>query len=365
MRALLVLNDGSTYTGESIGAKGTTLGEVVFSTCMTGYQEMLTDPSYAGQLLTLTYPLIGNYGVAPEDFESSRVQVAGLIVKHLCGGPSNWRSVGTLNDFLAGHNVVGIQGVDTRALTRHLRNQGVMMGAISTEATPSELLQKIKDAPDYGSIDFTRLVSTDSVYVWQGGLRPGEHKFDIALVDFGVKRNIMRNFSALKCRVTVYPCTVTAEELLSGGHDGIVLSPGPGDPALLSHAIENVKKLIGKKPIMGICLGNQILGWAFGSSTFKLKFGHRGGNHPVREISTGRVYITSQNHGYAVDPRGLQDKGMMVEYINLNDGTVEGLRHCEMPIFSVQYHPEASPGPMDNGYLFGKFLDMIKGSGRS
>ncbi|MHB1000582.1 MAG: glutamine-hydrolyzing carbamoyl-phosphate synthase small subunit [Armatimonadota bacterium] len=363
--ALLVLEDGKVYKGTSIGSAGTTLGEAVFSTCMTGYQEMLTDPSFAGQLLTLTYPLIGNYGVAPQDFESKRVQVEGFIIKELCGVPSNWRSVGTLHDFLSGHGVVGIQGIDTRSLTKHLRSSGVMMGVISTEATPGELLKVIADSPNYGKIDFVKKVSADNSYVWESGNEYNEDKYDIALLDLGVKYNIIRSLASMGCRVTVYPCDTAPEVILAGKHDGIVVSPGPGDPALLDYALAVVKGLLGKLPMLGICLGHQLLGRAFGSSTFKLKFGHRGGNHPVKDLTNGRVYITSQNHGYAVDPDGFTDPAVEVSQINLNDGTVEGLRHRELPVFSIQYHPEASPGPTDSAFLFGRFLDMIESAGVS
>ncbi len=365
-KSILVLSDGTTFEGESLGANGTTLGEAVFSTCMTGYQEMLTDPSFAGQLLTMTYPLIGNYGVSPQDFESRGVQVAGFIIKRLCDAPSNWRSVGSLDEFLTGHGVVGIKGIDTRMLTKHLRVRGVMMGAISTEASPAELLKTIEESPDYGLIDFVRKVSIDKPYTWQGqsvcdGVEgaPLSEQRHIALVDYGVKYNIMRNLAGLGYKVTVYPCDYPAEAILESDPDGIVFSPGPGDPARLDYALENVRKCIGKKPIMGICLGHQILGRAFGSETFKLKFGHRGGNHPVQDKATGRVYITSQNHGYAVDPEGLKGSGAEVAHVNMNDGTVEGLRHMELPIFSVQYHPEASPGPRDSGYLFKRFLEIV------
>ncbi|MHB0913111.1 MAG: glutamine-hydrolyzing carbamoyl-phosphate synthase small subunit [Armatimonadota bacterium] len=357
-KAILVLADGTAYEGEAIGAKGTTFGEAVFSTCMTGYQEMLTDPSFAGQLLTLTYPLIGNYGVAPQDFESKQVQVSGFVIKELCGAPSNWRVAGTLEDFLSGHGVVGIRGIDTRALTKHLRVSGVMMGAISTELTRAELLKAIEDAPGYGSTDFVKAVSTDKPYIWRR-TEKGKAKYNIALIDLGVKYNIMRSASELGCKVTVYPCDAKAEEILSGNPDGVVVSPGPGDPALLDYALDTVKGIVGKKPMLGICLGHQLLGRAFGSRTFKLKFGHRGGNHPVKDLETGRVYITSQNHGYAVDPDGLRD-GMEVAHINMNDGTVEGLKHSELPIFSIQYHPEASPGPRDSKYLFKQLIDMIE-----
>ncbi len=362
-KAILALADGTTYEGLAFGAEGTTFGEVVFSTCMTGYQEMLTDPSFAGQLLAPTYPLIGNYGVAPEDFESKKVQVEGFIVKELCEAPSNWRCKGTLQDFLAGHDIVGIQGIDTRALTKHLRVSGVMMGSISTEGTRAEVLAHIKDAQDYGSIDFVKAVSTDNPYVWRESSDDMDKRYDIALVDCGVKYNIMRCLAKLGCRVTVYPCDTPAELILEQNPDGVVFSPGPGDPALLDYVLDVVNGLVGKKPIMGICLGHQVLGRAFGSTTFKLKFGHRGGNHPVKDTRTGRVYITSQNHGYAVDADGLKGSGMEVAFLNLNDGTVEGMRHTELPIFSVQYHPEASPGPMDSRYLFSEFLDMIEKSG--
>ncbi len=360
MKALLALEDGSVFEGRSLGVPGRTYGEVVFNTGMTGYQEILTDPSYAGQIVCLTYPLIGNYGINSEDFESRRVQVEGLVVREAADLPSNWRAGRTLDQYLKENNVVAIEGVDTRALTRALRIRGVMMGAISTEETPAEILERIRQSPGYSGIDFVRRVTTEQPYEWPA---EGEERYRVALLDCGVKYNIMRNLARLGCRTIVFPCTARPEEILERNPDGIVLSPGPGDPDTLGYVVETVKKLVGRKPIMGVCLGNQILGYAFGSRTFKLKFGHRGSNHPVKDLLTGRVYITSQNHGYAVDPAELQG-GMEVSQINLNDGTVEGLRHRELPIFSIQYHPEASPGPRDTKGFFAEFVQMLQDAGR-
>jgi len=396
MKAILALQDGAVYEGESIGEAGTTIGEVVFSTGMTGYQEALTDPSFAGQILTQTYPLIGNYGVSPEDFESDHVQVAGYAVRELCERPSNWRARGSLGDFLKRHRVVGIQRVDTRAITRRLRTQGVMMGGISVELTGRELLDAIAAAPDYGEIDFVKHVSTSTPYLWPASepdptqsqdartseaeqrvaRGPGtlsyrvnvtcgripfkeRRELRLALVDLGVKRSILKHLAALGCATTVLPCTAAADEILDLSPDGVVFSPGPGDPARLGSVVETIGALVGKTPILGICLGHQALGWAAGSRTFKLKFGHRGGNHPVKDLTTDKVSITSQNHGYAVDPDGLEGSGFEVSHINLNDGTVEGLRHREYPIISMQYHPESSPGPWDSDYLFRRFVDLV------
>lgn len=371
MKAILALSDGTIFEGEALGATGRTHGEVVFNTGMTGYQEILTDPSYAGQIVTLTYPLIGNYGVNLDDFESRRVQVEGLVVREAAETPSNWRASQNLHSFLKERGIVAIQGVDTRALTRALRVRGVMMGAISTEESAQELLDRLAKTPLYGLSDLNRLVTTPEPYLWRvDSVRPEPltapaeagrkaPRRRVALLDCGVKYNILRNLASLDIETTVYPCTAAASEILASDPDGVMLSPGPGDPAQLGYVVETVQGLIGKKPIMGVCLGNQILGHAFGSRTYKLKFGHRGSNHPVKDLATGRVYITSQNHGYAVDPDGLRD-GMQVAHINLNDGTVEGLRHRELPIFSIQYHPEASPGPADSAYFFREFAKMLE-----
>jgi carbamoyl-phosphate synthase small subunit len=360
--ALLLLEDGAVFEGAGIGARGTATGEVVFSTAMTGYQEMLTDPSYAGQLLTLTYPLIGNYGVAEEDFESRRVQVAGFVVKELCAVPSHWRGTEGLGPFLERHGVVGIQGIDTRALTRRLRARGVMMGLLTTELDLAGARARLAAAPDYASIDFVRRVTADAPYTWEAERSPdGERPLEVALVDCGVKFNIMRSLASYGCRTTVYPCTASAEGILERQPDGIAFSPGPGDPVHLDDVVATARKLLDADlPVFGICLGNQIVARAFGATTFKLPFGHRGGNHPVKDLETGRVYITSQNHGYAVDPAALAGSGLEVSHINLNDGTVEGLRHRERPLFTIQYHPEASPGPRDSRHLFERFVAAMR-----
>ena len=369
MKAILALEDGTIFEGESLGATGGSFGEVVFNTGMTGYQEILTDPSYAGQIVTLTYPLIGNYGINADDFESRRVQVEGLIVREAESQPSNWRSAQSLGAFLKERGIVGIEGIDTRALTRALRVRGVMMGSISTEETSSEVLSRIRASPGYANNDFARKVTTEEPFRWEAysdkisvdgdsSVVSANGKRRIALLDCGVKYNIIRSLAGLGCDVTAYPCTVAPEVILRENPDGIFLSPGPGDPIHYDYIVDTIRKFIGVKPIMGVCLGNQLLGKAFGSDTFKLKFGHRGGNHPVKDLLTGKVYITSQNHGYALDPDTLKD-GMEVAHINLNDGTVEGLKHKELPIFSIQYHPEASPGPTDSAYFFRQFIDSL------
>jgi len=358
-RAILVLEDGSVYEGFAFGAEVTGYGEVVFNTSMVGYQEMLTDPSYAGQIVVPTYPLIGNYGTNEQDFESRRIQVRGFVVREECYQPNHYMNSKTLHEYLAASRIPGISGVDTRSITRKLRSVGVMMGMITSDKTPQEALNDLKRMPSYGSIDFVKEVSTEAPYEWEPRLAGSDTAYHIVALDCGLKFNILRILRRMGCRVTAVPCTTTAQEILNMKPDGILLSPGPGDPELLDYAVETVRKLIDKKPIMGICLGCQLIGRAFGARTFKLKFGHRGANHPVRDLTTGRVYITAQNHGYAVDPDNLKD-GLKVSHINLNDDTVEGLQHKELPVFSIQYHSEASPGPWDNIYLFENFMEMIK-----
>jgi carbamoyl-phosphate synthase small subunit len=324
---------------------------------MTGYQEMLTDPSYAGQIVVPTYPMIGNYGVNSEDSESNRIQVAGFVVREECHLPSHWHSFSTLHQYLSSNGIPGIAGVDTRAITRRLRSAGVMMGMI-TRGSPEEALERLKKLPRYDDIDFVQRVSTKSVYRWEPSCdaNPGYH---IAVVDCGLKLSILRYLTKLGCACTVVPSTTSAEDIFALKPDGILLSPGPGDPAL-PYLEGTVKALIGRKPIMGICLGHQLLGRIFGGKTYKLKFGHRGANHPIRELATGRVHITAQNHGFAVDADSLGGE-VEVSHVNLNDGTVEGLHHRELPLFSIQYHAEASPGPQDTVNSFERFLDMVRG----
>jgi len=373
-KAILVLEDGSVHEGHSFGAQTTAHGEVVFSTSMTGYQEMLTDPSYAGQILVPTYPLIGNYGINESDSESRQIQVRGLVVREYCPRPSHWQSIRTLHEFLLAYGIPGISGIDTRALTRRLRSSGVMMGILGSEMTIEDPSAELKNLPRYDSINFVRQVSTEKSYEWQSnrpatatlpslslrGASATKQSLRILVIDYGLKYNILRLLSQLGCQATAIPCTTSAEDVLALDPDGIILSPGPGDPALLDDIANTVRNLIGKKPVMGICLGHQLIGKALGAKTFKLKFGHRGGNHPVRDLATGRVYITAQNHGYALDPDTLEG-GLEVSHINLNDGTVEGLRHRDLPIISIQYHSEAGPGPLDSTHLFERFLEMVRG----
>ena len=350
-QARLVLEDGSIYTGQSFGADGEIGGEVVFNTGMTGYQEILTDPSYSGQIVTMTYPLIGNYGINPFDFESGRPHARGFIVKEYCPEPSNWRAELTLDAFLKQYDIPGIAGLDTRALTKTLRSKGTMRGLITTAAdSEAELLERVAAIPDLSGQDFIKGVTTDRVY------SEGEGNQHVVLVDFGAKGNIVRRLVAHGCRVTVVPCDITSAEILGMKPDGIMLSNGPGDPKDVPYAVQTVRELQGRLPIFGICLGHQIIGLALGGDTYKLKFGHRGGNHPVKNLLTGKVTITSQNHGFAVRADSLDPAEAIVSHVNVNDGTVEGLRHRRLPIFSVQYHPEAAPGPTDSEYLFDEFV---------
>jgi len=354
--ARLVLADGSVFEGRSCGAEGHADGEVVFNTSMTGYQEMLTDPSYAGQLLVLTYPMIGNYGVDERVEESARIQPAGLIVREAARFPSHVRSEGTLTGYLQSRGVVAVEGIDTRAVTRCIRRHGVMPGTVTTHETPSAALARLRALPCYDDVNWVAAVTAEAAYDWDHPAASGCPR--IALLDGGVKRNIMRSLASRGCAVRVFPAETSADSLLAFRPDGIVLSPGPGDPRLLATMVGEVRKLIGKRPMLGICLGHQVAARALGAATFKLPFGHRGGNHPVRNTATGHVTITAQNHGYAVDAAGL-DRGAYVSHINLNDQTVEGIAMRAEPLVTIQYHSEACPGPLDNTSIFDRFVDLL------
>lgn len=369
MKATLVLADGTIFRGVSMGAEGEKIGEVVFNTAITGYQEILTDPSYRGQIVTMTYPHIGNTGVNFEDNESVQPFLAGFIVKEYCPHPSNWRKDQELESFLKQYGIIGIQGIDTRKLTRNLRETGAKKGIISTEDHQREsLLKKVREFPDIEGFDLVKEVTCSEPYDWDEATwrwnapseRP-EPRFTVAVYDFGIKQNILRLLVDAGARVKVFPAFATSEEVLAMNPDGIFLSNGPGDPETVVYAIENVRKLLGKKPIFGICLGHQILGLAVGGRTFKLTFGHHGANHPVRRLETGQVEITSQNHNFSVDPESVRSE-CDITHINLNDQTVEGMVHKKYPMFSIQYHPEASPGPHDSRYLFERFRRLIEES---
>ena len=372
MEAILALENGTFYKGQSAGAEGEARGEVVFNTSMTGYQEVLTDPSYAGQIVTMTCAEIGNYGVSPDDVESRKPQVAGFIIRDESPVASNWRAAGTLRDYLDSNNIVAISDIDTRALTRLLRSSGVMRGVIGTgnNLDVDTLVDRARAIPKMEGSDLVKVVTSAAAFDWQEE-DPDEfgvpieqrtkRRLKISAYDFGMKWNIMRRLSAHGCDVRVYPASTPAAELLNTNPDGVFLSNGPGDPAPLTYAIDNAKTLVASGvPTFGICLGHQILGLAMGGQTYKLKFGHRGANHPVKQLTTGKIEITSQNHGFAVDPDTLP-ADVEVTHKNLYDGTVEGLRHKTQPVFCVQYHPEASPGPHDADYLFNDFIQMIEG----
>jgi len=369
--ALLVLADGTVYRGFSFGAPGTTIGEVVFNTGMTGYQEVLTDPSYCGQIVIFTYPELGNTGVNPEDEESHRPQIRGAIARNICDKPSNWRSTDSLPDYLKQHNIPGIYGIDTRALTRKIRAFGAMNGGISTEILDeSELLEQVTAAPSMKGLNLVREVTTANVYEWSDPttsiweFKPvtqenATEPLTVVAIDFGVKRNILRRLASYGCRIVVVPVNTPSEEILKYNPDGIFLSNGPGDPAAVIEGIETTKALLAsQKPMFGICMGHQILGQALGAETFKLKFGHRGLNQPAGLKQ--RVEITSQNHSFAIDANSLPAADIEVTHLNLNDSTVAGLRHKSLPLFSVQYHPEASPGPHDADYLFEQFVKLMR-----
>lgn len=360
----LVLSDGSVFPGKRLGASADSVGEVVFNTGMTGYQEILTDPSYAGQIVILTYPLIGNYGINEDDFQSDVLQPAGLIVREACAQPSNWRASKTLDQLLRERGLTGIQGIDTRALTKRIRQGGVTSGILTED--PEGAVDRLKAASSYDDTDFVYRVTARAPYAWgregkeaiDAPSAPMRHK--VVALDCGLKHNILRRLAALHVRTIVLPAAATRDEILSYNPDGILLSPGPGDPARLGPVIQTIQSLLGEKPMFGICLGNQLLCRAVGGQTFKLKFGHRGSNHPVKDLLDGSVTITSQNHGYAVDPDSLQGTGAEITQINLNDGTVEGIRHVGLRATSIQYHPEAAPGPWDSRKWFVNFVESLE-----
>lgn len=367
-KAFLALAGGMVFEGYSFGAEGETSGEIVFNTSMTGYQEILTDPSYKGQIVTMTYTQIGNYGVNLEDVESVKPYVEGFIVKEHSAIPSNWRANKSLHQYLSENRIVGIEGIDTRALTRHLRDFGAQPGIISTnDLDPERLVSRAKALPKMSGLDLVKHVTCKKPYTWEEGdwdLKSGYGKktlsqYSVVAYDYGIKRNILRLLTSAGCTVTVVPATMPAEEVLAMNPDGVFLSNGPGDPEPVTYAVENIKKILGKKPVFGICLGQQLFGLALGGTTYKLKFGHHGGNQPIMDLSTRKVEIAAENHGFAVDLETVKDHVIMT-HMNLNDKTCEGIRHRTLPAFSVQYHPEASPGPHDSRYLFQRFVEMME-----
>ncbi|AQT69346.1 Carbamoyl-phosphate synthase small chain [Anaerohalosphaera lusitana] len=369
MKAILLLEDGRVFEGRGFGAKGTTCGEVVFNTSMAGYQEILTDPSYNEQIITMTYPQIGNYGTNDNDWESDRVQVAGFIVKENCDYPSNWRSNRSLSDYLKKNKIVGLEGIDTRALVKHIREKGAMRGVISSaELNVQKLQAKLDKYPGLVGRDIVKNATISKPFVWKEGLwdveadKPedtGKPKYKVVAYDFGMKHNILRNLASRGCEVHVVPADTPAGRIMQRKPHGIFLSNGPGDPAAVAYAVENIKKLLGKAPIFGICLGHQLLSLALGGTTYKLKFGHRGANHPVKNLRTKEIEITSQNHGFCADLESLKETDVELTHMNLNDNTLEGIYSKKLGAFSVQYHPEASPGPHDASYLFEEFTRLM------
>lgn len=360
--AILYLEDGTTFQGQSLTVTGETTGEVVFNTAMSGYQEILTDPSYAGQIVVMTYPLIGNYGVNDEDVESNSVYVKGFIAKEFCRHPSNYRSTKSLIQYLEEHKVIAMEGFDTRALTRHLRVSGAMKGLISTEDFDKKsLAAKLAKTPSMEGADWVKNVTSAKAYIYPAsGAYKGKPRFTVAAIDCGIKLNILRILSSLGCDVHVFPASVTAEQIMAINPDGLFLSNGPGDPAAVPYVVKTVQQSFGKVPVFGICLGHQILGLALGGRTYKLKFGHHGGNHPVKDMMDQRIGITSQNHGFCVDLDSLNKNDVELIGVNLNDRTVEGIRHKKFPMYSIQYHPESCPGPHDAQYLFKYFIEMME-----
>ena len=375
MKALIVLEDGTIFEGRSFTGHGEAVGEIVFNTSLSGYQEILTDPSYTGQIVTMTYPLIGNYGINPEDMESAAIHPMAFLIKEYNGFPSNYRSTMPLADFLQEYNILGVEGFDTRALVRHIRSKGAMKGIVSTrDLDPNSLVKRARSWTGLVGQDMVKQVTCDEPYGWAGNKPvPGtdfstietenQHSLRIVAFDFGIKFNQLRLLTEKGCQVQVVPATPSADTVLAMNPDGIFLSNGPGDPDGVEGVVETIRALLGRKPIFGICLGHQILGLAYGGTTYKLKFGHRGGNQPVKDLATGHVEITSQNHGFCVDPESLDREEVEVTHINLNDNSVEGMRHKRFPAFSVQYHPEHAPGPHDAVYLFDRFIEMVRNAG--
>ena len=370
MKAVLLLEDGTCFTGQAFGAQGMAIGEVVFNTGMTGYQEILTDPSYKGQIVTMTYPHIGNYGINPEDIESDGPKVEGLVVRELCRKPSNYRSTQSLDDYLCSRGICGIHQIDTRALTRHIRQKGSMMGILSSnDKSLAKLGKQLSDHPGIVGKDLVQFVTIEEEVEWKEPINPewyyekthslGQKECLVVAYDFGIKRNILRLLTSLGMKVLLVPASTPFERIREINPDGIFLSNGPGDPEGVQYAVKSVKKLSARYPFFGICLGHQILGLALGAKTYKLKFGHHGSNHPVKNLKSGVIEITAQNHNFAIDKKTLNKSGFIETHRNLNDGTVEGMKHRELPVYSVQYHPEASPGPHDSVYLFREFYHLM------